>query len=114
MGQAQGKRKGVLVVMTDPVPGEEDAYNEWYDDVHLAEVVKLPGVTSGQRFVAIPSLRGQVPVQRYMALYEFEGDVEEALETLRRTQPDRPTSPALDQSTALTYTFAAIGERLEL
>jgi hypothetical protein len=100
--------------MVDPLPGGEQEYNDWYDNEHLADVVRLPGIKAGQRFVAVPSLRGHLPNQKYMALYEFEGDVEETLETMRRTAANRPTSPAVDRSTALTYAFVAIGDRLEL
>ena len=32
-----------LIVFTEPVIGREDEYNEWYDEVHLPEVLATDG-----------------------------------------------------------------------
>ena len=31
----------ILVVLSSPVEGREDEYNEWYSNVHLREVVEI-------------------------------------------------------------------------
>ena len=57
--------RAVLVMMTD-VPNELEAdFNRWYNDVHLPEVLSLPGVLGGRRF----RVRGDGV--RYLALYEL-------------------------------------------
>ena len=40
----------VFMVMTNPVEGREDEYNEWYSGIHLQEVVAIAGFISAQRF----------------------------------------------------------------
>jgi len=34
-----------MVTLTNPVEGREEAYNDWYQNVHLPEVVAYKGVT---------------------------------------------------------------------
>ena len=41
--------KHVFVVFTNPVAGKEAIYNEWYTDVHLKDVPKVPGIVAAQR-----------------------------------------------------------------
>ena len=53
--------KGVLLVMTEPLPGKEDEFNDWYSNVHLHELVKVPGIAAAQRFEAVPWSNGAVP-----------------------------------------------------
>jgi hypothetical protein len=42
--------KHLFVVFTNAVEGQEDIYNEWYTDVHLKDVLKVPGIVAAQRF----------------------------------------------------------------
>ena len=43
--------KGIMVVQTSPVdPAKEDAYNDWYDNTHIPEILEIPGFTSARRF----------------------------------------------------------------
>ena len=35
-----------LIVFSAPTPGQEDEYNDWYNNVHLDEVVAIPGFVS--------------------------------------------------------------------
>ena len=61
--------KGVILVHTSPVEGRDDEYNDWYDDVHLMEVLKVAGFTSACRFRTLGG--NSVP---YLAIYEVEAD----------------------------------------
>jgi hypothetical protein len=72
--------KGVLLVLTRPTDASSaDDYNRWYDEVHLADVLKLAGYTAARRYAVVPA-----PVQEpeanpiahwnYLALYEVEAD----------------------------------------
>ena len=65
--------KYMLVVPSDPHPGQDDDYNRWYDEVHLGDLLKIPGVKSGRRFVADPVSPNQGETN-YLALYEIETD----------------------------------------
>lgn len=71
--------RGVLLVMTKPVDSQsEDAYNDWYDNVHLADVLKLAGYTAARRYKPVPNPEGVDSTGAidwtYLALYEVEAD----------------------------------------
>jgi hypothetical protein len=53
--------KVVLVVFTNVTnPEHDDAYNTWYDDTHLADVVTVPGFTA-----APPATGCRTPKRRH-------------------------------------------------
>jgi len=64
----------VYVVLSNPVPGREEEYNEWYTGQHLAEVTAVPGFVSAQRFRLHEGEAESAPPQRYMAIYTIESD----------------------------------------
>jgi hypothetical protein len=68
--------KGVLVVMTQAVQGKEDEYHEWYNNVHIPELLAVPGIVAAQRFEAVPNAAGQAAPQKYLAIYELDTDPE--------------------------------------
>jgi len=48
-------------------------YNDWYDNVHLADVLACPGVVSAQRFNTHDYV-GNKSTHRYVAIYNIEHD----------------------------------------
>jgi hypothetical protein len=61
--------KGIIYVETYPSsPDREQEYNDWYDNVHLPELVALDGIVAARR---LRPVNGEGP---YVALYEIEGD----------------------------------------
>jgi hypothetical protein len=77
----------VFLVNSNPTEGKEEEYNDWYDNVHLAEVVEVPGIVSAQRLkYSGASFDPESPSRHgYIALYEIdvEGDPAAVLDTLR-------------------------------
>lgn len=72
--------KGVFVVLTTAAtPEQDDAFNEWYDNVHLPEVVEVPGITSARRFKIADAQTtddaGLGSDDVYLAIYELDGDL---------------------------------------
>jgi hypothetical protein len=66
--------KAVMVVMTNVSDASKDAdFNQWYDDVHLSDVLMTPGINKATRFKLA---QGKVKEGRgqYLALYELEVD----------------------------------------
>ena len=47
--------KYTFMVLTNPVEGQEDIYNDWYNNRHLADVLKVPVFVSAQRFKLCPT-----------------------------------------------------------
>lgn len=78
---------GCLLIVTATIDAEvEEAWNTWYDTVHLPDALACPGVLSGQRYVsagdASVTERGAKSVDDtrvYTTVYELAGP--EALET---------------------------------
>ena len=62
------------VVLSNPVAGREDEYNDWYSNQHLADVTAVEGFVSAQRFRLADTEAEGAPQQRYMAIYTMETD----------------------------------------
>ncbi len=62
-----GIAKQILVVTATVDPAVEDAWNRWYNEVHLPEIAACPGFRSAQRYVA-----EEPQGRRYIALYELD------------------------------------------
>jgi hypothetical protein len=103
------------VVMTSPVPGQEDAYNEWYTNTHLKEVLEIPGFKTGRRYRLHQSAKAPVTSEpRYMAVYEIESDdIKATLGEMRRrgTAGELSVNPALDRSKTVITLYELIAER---
>lgn len=69
-----------MVVRSGPAAGQEDEFNRWYDQVHLPEILSVPGFVSGRRY------RSSGPSDYpYLAVYEIEsdGDLDEPIKAWR-------------------------------
>jgi hypothetical protein len=103
-----------LVALTTPLPGREADYHEWYQNVHLPELVNLFQMEGAQRFELVAKLMGQDENQ-YLAIYELEADdpmsvlakFGEAAQSGSLTQSD-----AQDFGTTYTALFKECGERV--
>jgi hypothetical protein len=95
-----------FVVMTNPIEGQEDAYNEWYDKTHLPDVTRVPGVTGARRSRLVQSKAENTP--RYLAIYDIESDDVQAVlgEISRRAASgEMEISPALHRPSILTSLY---------
>lgn len=103
----------ILLVQSEPRDGRDDEYNQWYDDEHLPDVLKVPGFVAARRFVAIPGVHGELPGQRYLAIYEVEtDDPAAALAALSAAARSMNLSPAFNRETQLTFAFSEISSRV--
>ena len=101
-----------FLVFSNPVAGREAAYNHWYDNRHLQDLLRVPGIVSARRFkVSDVQLNpGDEPPGSYLALYEIEADSpEKAFAEIRaRTGTEAmPLSDAIDLQSVTTMTFSA-------
>ena len=105
------KNRHLLLALTNPVPGQEDVFNDWYDAYHVPECLKVPGFKSCQRFKLTASTNDR-PRQAYLALYELEGDDPKALlENLEATRSDRTQNAAFDRESVSLWVFTPIAEK---
>ena len=72
-----------LVVMTKPAKGRESEYNDWYQNLHLHQFVKLDAIRSAQRFRLTHTFTASEPFP-YLAIYDVEtGDPQGLVEEIR-------------------------------
>lgn len=103
-----------LVALTTPVAGKEAEFHEWYQNVHLPEILSLPGGQSGQRYELVAKLMGADPNQ-WLAIYDFEcddpaavlGAMGEAAASGKMTQTD-----SSDMSNTYTAFFVEHGDKV--
>jgi hypothetical protein len=90
-----------FVVLTNPVEGREDEYNDWYDNQHLADILATNGITSAQRYEVVAAPGMPASPQRYMAIYEVDGNVGDVLAEMgkRGAEGKIRMSDSLDMST---------------
>jgi hypothetical protein len=77
----------VLLVRTSPVTLEADRqYNDWYDQVHIPQILAaVPAITRAQRFRLLSSHGQPDEPALYLALYEIDADdPQEAVSQLGR------------------------------
>src|SRR5207237_10183982 len=74
----QGQNRYVYLVMSDPMPGREFEFNDAYQNVHMGDLVQLPGWTGAQRFRLVPGIlpRNTQPLYRRgnLIIWDQEGD----------------------------------------
>lgn len=85
--------RSIYVVLSNAVPGRENEYNEWYDNVHLPDAVAVPGVVSAERF-RVTSRFGDYPYD-YLAIYDLGDQPEEAIQGLRGLATTSPSTTAM-------------------
>jgi len=103
----------VYMIMTAPKEGQEAAFNTFYEQQHIPDVLRVPGFVGCRRLrlsSELPSSEGAAP---YVALYDIEtDDLPGAIAELRRRlgTPDMPTSNTSEPSRAARYLYDVIFE----
>jgi hypothetical protein len=96
--------KHVFLVRTGPSsPDRTDEYNDWYDNVHLPDLLDVKGVVGASRYRVAKAQQGGAPVEgpQYLAIYEVEiEDVQDFFDDMMRAATDGSMrmSDVLDQS----------------
>jgi hypothetical protein len=94
--------EGVFLAWSSPVSAAEDeAFNAWYEDVHMPQVrAAIPAITGVRRFTVLGSEEGG-GVRRYVACYELaDADVAEVAAALAKAGASGAfdMSPVMDLS----------------
>lgn len=80
--------KSLLTVYSNCPEGQEQAFNEWYDTIHVPDILSVEGFTAARRYqLAGPgpkvNTRNGEAVANYLAMYEIEDeDPRSAMERL--------------------------------
>lgn len=101
--------KHLVLVFSNPVKGQEDEYDRWYEDVHLGEMLATTGWQGAQRFALADEMWNACP-HGYLAVYEAEADdPKSVLPHLNATRAKRQQNAAFDKKTAAVWVFSEIG-----
>lgn len=111
-----------FIVLSNPIEGEDVRFNRWYDEIHVPEVLDVPGVVAAQRYdlaeLPIPEdvdLPAQLPppTHRYLVIYEVEGQPEAVMaQFLDRVMSGKLSlGETLDLTTVSMTAWIPSGER---
>lgn len=104
--------KTLYVVRNNAVAGREREFNDWYNQVHLQEVLKIDGFLSAQRYRLNEVQLYPDQAFGYMAVYEIDSeDVAGTLEHLRAATWMN-VSDAIDLKNMDISIFSTVGEQL--
>ncbi len=109
----------ILLVLSNAANQRDEEFNDWYTNVHLADVLKVDGFLAAQRFqLADAQLREDQPrPYRYLAVYEIEADeARKPMDALTAAVSSgaMALSETLDQRSLTTYLFTPLGERMSV
>ena len=105
-------KKHLVLILTEPTPGNEDEFNDYYDNLHLKEVLATTNLTSAQRFRLAGEAGEPCPLP-YLAVYETEADsAADVIDNLNSTRPQRQQSDALNRRTGRVWVFEEIGPKV--
>lgn len=76
--------KWVLTVYSDCASlSREKEFNEWYDKIHLPDVLKIPGFRRATRYV---NTDPKIESGKFLAIYEIESeDIQKTMEVVGKT-----------------------------
>ena len=108
--------KALYLVYTNCEPAREAEFNEWYDTVHLPDLLSVDGIVAAQRFKLVGpgpqtlTRAGEPAVAQYLAVYELDTDDTEAvLARIAAARPQWRMSDAIQLVASARY--VALGER---
>ena len=68
------KPRFTFLVMTNAVEGGDDEFNDWYNNTHIPDLLRVPGIVAAQRFRLLPTQRTPHQPWKYLCLYECDAE----------------------------------------
>ena len=112
-------KKFTWVVLTNCTPGDDDIFNAWYDEEHIADLMRIPGIVGVKRGTLTDvqtMMQGEDIVManaellgakhKYLAIYEIEADDPAAVlqEVVSRAKtPEMPLSPTFAEAYTMLF-----------
>lgn len=111
--------KAVWMVFTNCPADREEEFNDWYENMHLPDLLTVEGIVAAQRFrlpddgPAMVTPTGTTAVARYLALYELDTEDVAAVRAAVRALHLRERGRGFDALDVVAATTGvALGERL--
>jgi len=105
-----GKKQFVLV-LSEPAEGQEAQFDDYYEGLHLDEVLDSTQWKSAQRFKLVDEVGQPCPLP-YLALYETTASAageSTAIEIMNQTRDQRQQSKSINKRTAAVWVFEETG-----
>ena len=101
----------LLTAISNPAESREADCGPWYDQVHIPDMLGVPGVVTAQRFELLRGAPSKA-FKRYLTLYEVEAEDEEAARRIINTLngANLPLSDALDVPSVNLGVYRATGD----
>lgn len=104
-----------MVVLTNPTPGGDAAFNRWYDDVHIPDVLNtIGGYVGARRFRRVEGVPfNQDNPWKYMALYDVpSGTAEYCHDRIKWSREEREQALAAGRRPAVPIAPEMSDDRL--
>lgn len=97
----------LLLVLSNATEGGDEAFNSWYTNTHLGDVLKLKGFVGAQRFAySSTQLAEGDPAYKYLAIYEVEtDDLATAAAALSGGAGTMEIDPTLDRARTVAWFY---------
>jgi hypothetical protein len=106
-------KKNYLLVFSNPITGKEEAYNRWYTEIHVPEILKISGFVGAQRFKQSDT-SFPVSEHKYMAIYEAPpGEMQNCIEKLFAASGSMQMEPVIDLENIKAVAFESITDLLK-
>jgi hypothetical protein len=102
---------GIILALTNSVPGREAEFNKWYDEVHVKDLVAVPGIGAAQRYRVVAAKDLPVAPYDYLTIYRTDVPLSEVVANMAASRDQRVISDALGPGGGL-WTFEPIGPRV--
>ena len=101
----------LYLAFSNPVEGREDEFRAWYDEVHIPDLLRVPGIVSAQRFELDDVALNAGAPHRHLVVYEVEGDPDEIMAETGARFADGTivVSEALDMSSVAMTIWRPVG-----
>jgi hypothetical protein len=102
---------GIILALTNVVSGREAEFNQWYDEVHVKDLVAVPGIGAAQRYRVVSASNMPAPPYEYLSIYRTDVPVDAVFANLAATRDTRAISDSLAPGGGL-WGFEPIGPRV--
>jgi hypothetical protein len=107
----------IFIAVTNPVEGKEAEYNEWYDHIHVPDVLRADGWVAAQRYRLTNEQRpDQSPPWKYLCVYEVnrpDGEILPAVSNRSKMiGPWASPQPALWADDSQVWIYSKFGPRI--
>ena len=104
-------KRHLVLILTEPTEGKEDEFNDYYENLHLREVLDTTQLQTAQRFRLAGEAGESCPLP-YLAVYETEADsADDVISNLNESRSQRQQSDALNRRTGRVWVFEEIGPK---